>query len=603
MPQQLRIGPEALQGPFADVLMNPNQGPQTQSRNGGFSGYEGAAGNIFGLAGKLLEGFSHGKRMKFLDQENEKQRTFEQTQALVNAKLADPNLTPEFKTKLESEFGKIIAGQVHEVAAQGKKDAGPMKGIFHAVTGVLDSLTGPLPKGQKFGVPELHTFNSMMAMEAAKPENQTTARTNTAVDESTKLLSGVASELKQKLGRDPYAQEVMQHPLVMQANARLLKDAPEVRAGVLQPFVQGFQSAPAPGSREALLEEERREMHGIPPAAMPPGPPDMSAVPNPSVAAQQPGPPTAAAQPQAGPPTMGAAAPTNAPAAATSALPPGAPAPTAVATPAQINRAVLLGRVSQPLAMRIVTGAGKNQAQELAQVVYIRDPNPAVTGYYRAGTMERITDQGSVRPYQEPRTKNGFAKVSQDKDGSITGVKGAWYHAVIDQDTAEATPVKLADGKVSLAPPPFSARSGSGGALTAQIRDLQSQMRSIDAEYKATDSKYSSLEARRTSELTSLMARTKIPPGDQGHLDPAAAEEVKAAFLESLENEKRQLEVTKAGLVQRRQTLEQMLPMYHGVQTAIDNERGQREEQGAHGDEDAARVQRIQGEVQRFRRQ
>lgn len=203
-----------FQGPFTDVLSTPLvMGRAGQQQ---FSGAEGTAGAIMGVASRFLEGVSAGRLRKFQQQENENLKQMARATEVLQHIESDPDVTPEAKAEAGAQFRQILAGRVHQAATEGERDkANPQRGIFSVVKSVVEGMTGgPTPKGSGQTVKDLNEWMAKYGSTSLLSENRIDTRLNKSFETMqqvvTRLSQGGQKINVEDLQRDQEYQQALQ---------------------------------------------------------------------------------------------------------------------------------------------------------------------------------------------------------------------------------------------------------------------------------------------------------------------------------------------------------------------------------------------------------
>lgn len=244
----LNIAPQS--GPFSSALI-PQSDPMQSN-----TGYESKTGAVFGLASKFLQGLAQGRVMKYAREQEKTQRTFQVLGAHVQSYLSDPNIDQETKSKVGSKYFEILTkGTLDQLGESTKgKDSKESVGgkLAHGAKSLLEAFSGGQLKPEKVNVGDVTDLMGMM-QEGLKPEHGV----QNYIDAAQAGMRKAADELARK-GTAPTQEELRQHPGFQQAIGQLQHYAPDRADKIIKDFVEGYQKAPARGSKEAVVDEAMR---------------------------------------------------------------------------------------------------------------------------------------------------------------------------------------------------------------------------------------------------------------------------------------------------------------------------------------------------------
>lgn len=395
MPQsQSNLGPQQLEGPFIGTLMQGVQEPGASP--GGFSGYGGKSENILGIATKFLQGWGKGRVQKFAHEETQKLASFEKSQNLYNQAM-QAGLTDEGKRQIQGAWAQLVMGKTHEAVSEGAKQEGPAGHFFKGVKGAFDAATGAKQlKGAKIDENSLAQFDSLVAHTITDPKFSSEETRKATLAQAGESLNQIAKETQERVGGQPFLEDIMAHPGFQKVASQLHATAPDQARETLATFLTPYRKkTPEDEARERLRKRA--------------APPEDRAVKSGSVAAKTPQ--EKGKEKQQSPPAVRGNAALTGTSAAPAVPPTGREAPPSAElgpplTHQDLSDLSMLPEVTikdsvkmvgdQPRDIRTITGSGDHD------------------GSYDVYTGERI-DSNTIKPLQQQRaghhgTRRGSGK-------------------------------------------------------------------------------------------------------------------------------------------------------------------------------------------------
>jgi hypothetical protein len=245
-------------GPFSDQLV-----PKQEEVKFG----QGAspAANIAGIATSVFQGLARGRVARFARDEEKKSRALQVLGQTFSTVMSNPNITDEKKAQLQDKFSQtILPPMMHQLDASQKGVSSDHKqgmGGKIAAFGkqMLTGMAGGKLEGQPLDAHAVTDLMGEMHDALTNPEHQTANYVSKAQEQ----MQAAAKDLKDKLGRDPYAHEIQGDPGFQKAAANMERYGGKGAKEAISTFMGGFQAAPKPGTEDAIRADA---LSGRPPA-------------------------------------------------------------------------------------------------------------------------------------------------------------------------------------------------------------------------------------------------------------------------------------------------------------------------------------------------